>query len=73
MGFVYFSIPVICGYYIMQAAVNRAEINVGQKGERMDARASESEAARVREQNKALQDLLDKIKKDKEDRNSNKQ
>jgi len=68
MGFVYFTIPVICGYYIMQGAIYRAETNVGAKGERVVSRASAPEEARVKEQNKALQDLLDKIKMEKERR-----
>jgi hypothetical protein len=53
MGFVYFCIPVIGGYWIMQAAIGQSQKNLASK-------ASLTVASKeVREQNVALQKILD--------------
>ena len=55
MGFVYFCIPVIGGYYIMQAAIGQSHKNLaGLKGG-----AEVAASVEVREQNVALQKILE--------------
>jgi hypothetical protein len=56
MGFVYFSIPVISGYFIMQWAIGKSEANLKQ------VVASREKNAVVEEQNKAMKDLYNKLK-----------
>uniref|UniRef100_A0A7R9U3Q2 Uncharacterized protein n=1 Tax=Pinguiococcus pyrenoidosus TaxID=172671 RepID=A0A7R9U3Q2_9STRA len=43
MGFVYFCIPVIGGYYIMQWAQRQAEKNLGKHGEKLRKHLAEEE------------------------------
>ena len=38
MGFVYFTIPVIGGYYVMQYAIGQSEVNIGARGEKVQRR-----------------------------------
>jgi hypothetical protein len=63
MGLIYFSIPVIGGYYIMQAAIGQSEKNLGAHGERLrtasGGQTSEYSGATA-DQKKALQMLLDR-------------
>ena len=57
MGFVYFTIPVIGGYYIMQWAQNKSIENIGAKGEKLEFSL---EAQRNKEASKKiLKDILD--------------
>ena len=64
MGFVYFCIPVIGGYYIMDWAMAIGEKNVKIHLDKIKHNAPEH-ATQTNEQNKALQALLDKAKADK--------
>jgi len=58
MGLVYFTIPVIGGYNIMQWAIGQSEANLGVQGEKLD---TSSEADRHRQQSKrVLQGILSK-------------
>lgn len=61
MGFVYFCIPVIGGYYIMQAAIEQSHQNIGAKGEKLLLKQKID--AGTKEQNKVLQSILDSHKK----------
>ena len=58
MGFVYFTIPVIGGYFLMQSVIARAEVNLGKQGERLSKSSQDTN-----EQNKALQTLLSNMNK----------
>ena len=68
MGAIYFSIPVIGGYYIMQAAIQQSEKNLGTHGERLrELNASHHSPFEggTADQKKALQLLLDRHKSKK--------
>ena len=60
MGFVYFSIPIIGGYYIMQWAVSHSAMNIGARGERL--KVSVEADQRRRESQKVLTDILENSK-----------
>lgn len=64
MGCVYFSLPIILGYNIMQFTNRQAQENVGARGEKMQTDAAQARA--IREQNKGLQAILDKAREKKE-------
>ena len=68
MGLVYFTIPVIAGYYVMQWAIGQSEKNLGPKGKRledsMDA-SSKHKAASM----KVLIQARNKMKKDSDSSN----
>jgi hypothetical protein len=56
MGFVYFTIPIIGGYYVMQWAQSKSIENIGSKGEKLELSL---EAQRNKEiSKKLLQDIL---------------
>ena len=59
MGLVYFSIPVVGGYFVMQMAIGRAEVNLEKSKEKMLKSNSASK------QNEALGELLTSIKNSK--------
>ena len=64
MGVVYFSIPLILGYYIMEATTNQSKKNNNLDSLKRDPnKAMDKE---VQQQNHALQLLLDHHKKSKE-------
>ncbi len=69
MGFVYFSIPVVCGYYIMQYAIGEAKKNIGEEGDKLKQKYQEQGSAikdEVKHRNKYMEDLVDKtLKKNK--------
>ncbi len=61
MKVVYFTIPIIGGYFLMEKVKERAEFNLGINGEKMTRRnryANETAA-----QNQALDEILIKAKK----------
>ncbi|KAJ1442099.1 hypothetical protein B484DRAFT_342882 [Ochromonadaceae sp. CCMP2298] len=62
MGFVYFSIPVIGGYYIMQWAISQSERNL--EGLKISSQERKKD---VTEQNAALGMLLDRHKHNQKD------
>jgi len=64
MGFVYFCIPVISGYYIMDYAMSIGKKNNQIHFEKIRSNSPEH-ATSTKEQNKALQAILDKAKADK--------
>ena len=64
MGFVYFCIPVISGYYIMDYAISIGKKNNQIHFDKIKSNSPEH-ATLIKEQNKALQDILDKAKADK--------
>ena len=53
MGLVYFCIPVVAGYYIMQSAISQSHKNIGVNGEKLRHKSVPSN------QNQALQVVLD--------------
>eukprot|EP01039_Chlorochromonas_danica_P002442 gene2442-2675_t len=59
MKVVYFSIPLISGYYIMKAAKEESERN--KKAFQLEKRPH-VHSQEVKQQNEALQSLLDKVK-----------
>lgn len=61
MGFVYFTIPVIFGFFIMQTAIGQAERNLGPQGEKLK-RSGIGASSETSQQNKALQAILDKAR-----------
>jgi len=65
MGLVYFSIPVIAGYYIMQAVTKQAEQNLGRKGEHL-VKSGGASSKDTKDQNLALQAILEKHKHENE-------
>lgn len=64
MGLVYFSIPVIAGYYLMQAVNKQAEQNLGSKGELL-VKSGGAASKDTKDQNLALQAILQKHKNEK--------
>ena len=60
MGLVYFCIPIIGGYYIMQAAIAQSYHNLGARGEKLLERGQQPHGGETRQQNKQLQTILDK-------------
>lgn len=44
MGFVYFTIPVIGGWYVMQWAISKSHESIGERGERLPVRTSNMQA-----------------------------
>jgi hypothetical protein len=60
MGFVYFSIPVIGGYSIMQWAVAQSAVNLGAQGEMLNT--SPEADQRRQESQRVLTDILDNKK-----------
>ena len=64
MGFVYFCIPIIAGYYIMDFAISISKKNNEINFDKIKSQSPEH-ASSVKEQNKALQHILDKAKADK--------
>lgn len=63
MSVVYFSIPVVIGYYIMQLTNKQAESNIGEKGKNLKDFPVNPGTV---QQNKALQSILDRVKANKE-------
>ena len=63
MGFVYFTIPIISGYYLMQYVNSIAEKNLGEKGSKLKPTLSSSKSETAA-QNKALGNMLLKIKQE---------
>jgi len=58
MGFVYFSIPVIGGYHIMQWAISQSAANLGAQGEKLSA-SNAADQHRLQSQ-RVLKGILDK-------------
>ena len=65
MGFVYMCIPIVGGFYMMQAAIGESHKNLGIRGEKLSVKKSKE----TDEQNRALQEILDRVKLDKEKSN----
>ena len=73
---VYISIPIVSGYFIMQAAIAQSVKNLGPRGEKLDAATASlktttsaapgSVNAAVADQKRALQMVLDRHKHAKE-------
>lgn len=61
MGFVYFTIPIISGYFLMQYVISIADKNIGERGSKLSPTSSSSKSETAA-QNKALGDMLSKIK-----------
>lgn len=64
MGFVYFTIPVISGYFLMQYVTGIAEKNLGERGSKLKPTQSSSKSG-TEAQNRALGDMLSQIKSNK--------
>jgi len=62
MGFVYFCIPVIGGYWIMQVAIGQSQKNLAASKAGLTGASKE-----VREQNVALQKILDSAQRKNKD------
>lgn len=58
MGFVYFSIPIIIGYFIMDSANSQAKHN-------LENLSRKSRSHEVTKQNEYLQNVLDGVKEEK--------
>lgn len=58
MAIVYFTIPIVIGFYIMQAAKGQADVNLGKDGSKI-TNSIEGESI-ARQHNQALQQMLDK-------------
>ena len=63
MGFVYFTIPIISGYFLMQYVTSIAEKNLGENGSKLKPTLSSSKSETAA-QNKALGNILSKIKQE---------
>jgi len=59
MGFIYFTIPIIIGYNIMQVAISRSEVNLSNIKKPQSGSVNNATI----EQNKALQTVLDQIQR----------
>ena len=66
MKVVYFLIPVIGGYFLMERVKQQAEFNLGKNGEKMNKSRYSNETAA---QNKALDEMLISIKDKKNNTN----
>jgi hypothetical protein len=67
MGFVYFSLPVMFGYFIMNKTTDIAQQNLGVNGEKVkDERSYYDRSKIVAEQKKILQGVLDDARRKKE-------
>ena len=64
MGLVYFTIPIVLGYCIMDYANSQALKNIGKRGENIES-SSESIQKATLAQKAALQKVLDDIKEKK--------
>ena len=64
MGFIYFTVPIVIGYFVMQQAIKRSEENLGAKGEKLTNPSIDSGISRneTKQQNQALQGILDRAK-----------
>ena len=62
MFFVYFSIPIITGYHVMQWAIGKSEENLGAQGEILKSRKSSQYYKHTEFQNLQLQAILNKAK-----------
>ena len=60
MGFVYFTIPIIAGYFIMQFAISKSEKNIGINGSKLTRDSPFQRETNM--QNVKLNELLTNIK-----------
>jgi hypothetical protein len=60
MGFVYFSLPVIAGIFIMQYALSKSEENIGINGSKLPRNSAFKSETKM--QNNALSEILTNIK-----------
>ena len=63
MSIVYFCVPVVCGYYIMQAVIEQSHKNLGVNGEKLLSNNTVSISKDTNDQNRALQVILNSHKK----------
>ena len=62
MFVVYFSIPIIVGYNVMQWAIGKSAENIGAQGELLKSRQNNEYSKYTDYQNKQLQQILNKAK-----------
>ena len=61
MGFIYFLIPIVGGYFVMQLALAQAEVNLGKDGSKLRKEyLNDNENENISNQNQALDKLLKK-------------
>ncbi len=68
MGFIYFAVPLVSGYFLMEWIKARNEITLKPE---LEKKLDHNKHPQVREQNEALEKLLQSIK-EKKDRESSK-
>jgi hypothetical protein len=68
MGLFYFSLPVVGGYFVMQAAFRQSERNIGKNGEKLrQGKYNQSDGGvvnleRSEMQKQVIQRVLDRVK-----------